>query len=284
MELQITEDTMTSDIIMTYATTYGIKIASAIAIFFIGRWLAKLGTSFVKSMMKKANVDETLVGFTGNILYALVLVFVCTAALSQLGIETTSLAAILAAAGLAIGLALQGSLSNFAAGFMIIAFRPFKSGDFVEAGGTAGVVEEITIFTTKMRTGDNKTVIVPNGSITNGVITNYSTKPTRRVDLVIGVGYDDDLKKVKKTLTKIVEKNEFVLKDPETVIAVSELADSSVNLVVRPWVKSADYWPALFALTEEIKTTFDKEGISIPYPQRDLHIIEGNAEAAKKAA
>lgn len=274
----------TSDIILGYITTYSIKIITAIAIFIIGKWLSGKVVAILKKLMEKNKVDPTLTGFAGNILHALALTFVVIAALSQLGIETTSLAAILAAAGLAIGLALQGSLSNFAAGFMIIAFRPFKAGDYVEAGGTAGVVEEITIFTTKMRTPDNKTVIVPNNSITDGVITNYSTKPTRRIDLVIGVGYDDDLKKVKKTLTKIVESDERVLNTPETVIAVSALADSSVNFVVRPWVKSADYWPVLFDLTENIKITFDKEGISIPFPQRDLHIIDGTAPAPKKAA
>jgi len=284
MDVMLSEDMLSTEILATYATTYGLKALAAIAIFIIGRWIAKLGTSCIKSIMKKAKVDKTLIDFTGNIIYTLGLTLVIIAMLSQLGIETTSLAAVLAAAGLAIGLALQGSLSNFAAGFLIIAFRPFKAGDFVEAGGTSGVVEEITIFTTKMRTPDNKTVIVPNGNITDGVITNYSSEKTRRVDLVVGVGYSDNLSKVKKVLTKIVEKDARILKDPETVIAVCELADSSVNLVVRPWVKSVDYWPVLFDLTEEIKTTFDKEGISIPFPQRDLHIVDGGSKALKKAA
>lgn len=278
---------MSTEVILSYIVTYGIKIALAAAIFIIGKWAAKKAVSILKNIMTKNKVDPMLVGFVGNIAYALTLTFVVIAALSQLGVETTSLAAILAAAGLAVGLALQGSLSNFAAGVMIIAFRPFKIGDFVEAGGVDGVVEEISIFTTKLKTGDNKLVIVPNGSVTDGAITNYSAKPQRRIDLVIGVGYDDDLKAVKKTLEKVVAANKAVLKDPATTIAVAELGDSCVNLVVRPWVKSADYWPTRFALIEDIKTTLDKEGFSIPYPQRDLHIIEGTAaanESAKPAA
>jgi small conductance mechanosensitive channel len=278
---------MSTEIILSYIVTYGIKIAMAAAIFIIGKWVAKKAVGVLKNIMTKNKVDPMLVGFVGNIAYALVLTFVVIAALSQLGVETTSLAAILAAAGLAVGLALQGSLSNFAAGVMIIAFRPFKIGDFVEAGGVDGVVEEISIFTTKLKTGDNKLVIIPNGSVTDGAITNYSAKAERRIDLVIGVGYDDDLKAVKKTLEKVVAADKRVLKTPATTIAVAELGDSCVNLVVRPWVKSADYWPTRFALIEDIKTTLDKEGFSIPYPQRDLHIIDGAAaanESAKPAA
>lgn len=278
------ETNLSMDAVTSYIAIYGFKVLAALAIFFIGKWAAKLGISFAKTVMKKSNIDDTLIGFAGNILYGLAMAFVAIAALSQLGVETTSLAAILAAAGLAIGLSLQGSLSNLASGVMIILFRPFKNGDFIEAAGVAGVVEEISIFTTQIKTGDNKQIIVPNGSITAGAITNYSAKSERRIDMVIGVGYDDDLSKVKKTLEKLVKADKRILKDPETTIAVAELGDSSVNLVVRPWVKSEDYWGVKFDLTEAIKTTFDKEGISIPYPQQALHVMNGDADAVKKAA
>ena len=266
---------------------YGLKVIIALAIFFIGKWVAKRVVNVVKKMMTRAKVDDTLVTFAGNVLYGLVLAFVVIAALSQLGVETTSLAAVLAAAGLAIGLALQGSLSNLAAGVMIILFRPFKNGDYIEGGGTAGTVEEISIFTTNLKTPDNRRVVVPNNQITADVITNYSAKTERRIDLVVGVGYGDDLSKVKKVLTKILGAEDRILKDPEPVIAVSELADSSVNLVVRPWVKTVDYWAVRWDLTEKIKTTFDKEGIYIPFPQRDVHMCEqkpANDTKAKPAA
>ena len=207
-----------------------------------------------------------------NIAYVTLVAFVIIAALSKLGIQTTSFVAIIGAAGLAIGLSLQGSLSNFASGVMIIAFRPFKVGDFIEASGVAGVVEGIQIFSTQMRTGDNKAIIIPNSNITGGNIVNYSAKDTRRVDMVFGIGYDDDIKKAKETLTKLLEADDRILKDPAPTVAVSELADSSVNFVVRPWVKTDDYWGVLFDYTEAVKLTFDKEGISIPYPQQDIHL------------
>lgn len=270
--------------IVEYISLYGLKVLAAIAIFFAGKWLAKKAVGIAKNLMLKAKIDETLVSFCGNILNGLALAFVIIASLNQLGVETTSLAAVIAAAGLAIGLALQGSLSNLAAGVMIILFRPFKIGDYVEAGGTAGTVEEISIFTTIFKTPDNRQVIVPNNSITSGVIVNFSAKSERRVDLVVGVGYGDDLSKVKQVLTRIVEEDDRILHDMETKIAVSELADSSVNLVVRPWVKSPDYWGVYFDLTEKIKTTFDQEGISIPFPQRDVHVIDSASIAQKKAA
>ncbi len=263
---------------------YLVKVVLAIVIFFVGKFVTGKLVKFSRVAMRKAKLDEALVGFAGNIIYALALAFVVIASLSQLGIETTSLAAVIAAAGLAIGLALQDSLSNFSSGVMIILFRPFKVGDYIEAAGVDGTVEEISIFTTHFKTGDNKVVIVPNGSIMSGSIINYSTKSTRRIDMVVGVGYGDDLSKVKEVLERIMKAEDRVLKTPEAVIAVSELADSSVNLVVRPWVKTADYWAVKFDLTEKIKTTFDDEGISIPYPQRDMHIVSSgesdNAVAA----
>jgi small conductance mechanosensitive channel len=267
-----------------YISVYGLKVIAAIAIFVIGKWLAKKLVGIVKKAMLKSNVDSTLVAFAGNIMYGLAVAFVAIAALSQLGVETTSLAAIIAAAGLAIGLALQGSLANFAAGMMLIIFRPFKIGDYVEAGGTAGTVEEISIFTTIFKTPDNKEVIVPNNMITSDILVNVSAKAERRIDLVVGVGYGDDLLKVKKVLAAIIAAEPRILKEHEVTIAVSELADSCVNLVVRPWVKTGDYWGVYFDLTEAVKTTFDKEGISIPFPQRDLHVVNDEMALAKKAA
>ena len=281
-----------ADLILSYISVYGLKIVAAVAIFYIGKFLIKKGTGFARKLMEKANMDKTLVSFLGNIIYALGLTFVVIATLGQLGIQTASLAAIIAAAGLAVGLALQGSLSNLAAGVMIILFRPFKVGDFVEAAGTSGVVEDISIFTTQLKTGDNKTIIVPNSNVTGGTITNYSAKDTRRIDMVFGIGYDDDIKKAKKLLEKIVTSDKRVLKDPAPTIAVAELADSSVNFVVRPWVKSADYWDVKFDLTEAVKLEMDKAGISIPYPQQDVHLhandsvvqsLTGPKKTAKKA-
>lgn len=253
-------------------STLVINIAVAAAILFGGIWLSKRIKNYVATAMEKREIDVLLASFSSNIIYVALIAFVIIAALGQLGIQTTSFVAIIGAAGLAIGLSLQGSLSNFASGVMIIAFRPFKVGDFIEAGGVAGIVEGIQIFSTQMRTGDNKAVIVPNSNIIGGNITNYSAKDTRRVDLVFGIGYDDDIKKAKDVLTELVNNDERILKDPEPVIAVSELADSSVNFVCRPWVKTADYWGVYFDLTEAVKLRFDKEGISIPYPQQDVHM------------
>jgi len=249
-----------------------INIAIAAAILVGGIWLAKRIKKYVASTMENREVDALLASFSSNIIYVALVAFVIIAALGQLGIQTTSFVAIIGAAGLAIGLSLQGSLANFASGVMIIAFRPFKVGDFIEAGGVSGVVEGIQIFSTQMRTGDNKAIIIPNSNITGGNITNYSAKDTRRVDLVFGIGYDDDIKKAKEILMELATSDERILKDPEPLVAVSELADSSVNFVVRPWVNTADYWGVYFDLTEAVKLRFDKEGISIPYPQQDVHM------------
>lgn len=257
---------------------YATKLITAIIIFYVGRWVVSQAVNLVKKLMVKASVDETLVAFSGNILYALGLAFVVIAALSKVGIETTSLAAAIAAAGLAIGLALQGSLSNLAAGVMIILFAPFKIGDFIEADDVTGTVEDISIFTTALVTLDNRSVIVPNGAITGGKITNFTAKPYRRVDLTVGVAYKEDLKQVKDVLNRVVKDYPNVLKTPTPDVAVSELADSSVNLVVRPYVKHEHYWDVYFGLTEAIKTTFDQEGISIPFPQRDVHFFNPSPE------
>jgi len=255
-------------------TIYGLKVIAAIVVLIVGRLIAKALTNFTEKVMNKKEVDPTIVSFVGNMAYIAMLVFVVLAALGQLGVQTTSFIAVIGAAGLAIGLALQGSLSNFAAGFLMIIFRPFKVGDFIEGAGVSGTVEAIQIFTTQLRTPDNKTVIIPNASMTEGNITNWSVKGTRRVDLVFGIGYGDDIDKAKKIMADVLAKDERILKDPAPNIALVELADSSVNFVVRPWVKADDYWDVYFDTTENIKKNFDAEGISIPFPQRDVHVYE----------
>jgi small conductance mechanosensitive channel len=254
------------------AIAYGIKIIGAIAVFIIGKWIAQLLTKAFRKMLEKSNTDVTLVKFLGDLIYFGLLVLVIIAALGTLGVNTTSFAAIIGAAGLAIGLALQANFSNFGAGVVILFLRPFKVGDFVEAGGAAGSVEAIGIFNTTIKTGDNRIIIVPNSNIIGGNIVNYSKEPIRRIDLVIGVGYEDDLKLVKSTLEEILASDERILKDPAPAVALAELADSSVNFNVRPWVKSADYWAVRSDLLEKIKLTFDEKGINIPYPQMDVHI------------
>ena len=255
-----------------YILVYGLNLVFAIAIFVIGKIIVKIIARVVESVMKKSKTDQVLIDFIVGMLTSILNLFVIIAALGELGVDTTSLVALIGAAGLAIGLSLQSSLQNFASGVMLIMFRPFTTGDFVEAGGVAGVVEKISIFNTIMRTGDNKEMIVPNGAIYGGVITNYSAKPTRRIDMVFGIGYDDDIKKAKNIMSDIMSKDERILKEPAPLVAISELADSSVNFVVRPWVKSADYWGVLFDLNEKIKLSFDENNISIPYPQMDVHL------------
>jgi small conductance mechanosensitive channel len=254
---------------------WGLKVVAAIAIFIIGRWVAKAVRSGVRRMMTKANVDSIIIGFVSSMTYIALLAFVVIAALGQLGIQTTSFIAILGAAGLAVGLALQGSLANFAAGFLMIIFRPFKVGDFIEGAGVAGVVEAIHIFTTTLKTGDNKLIIIPNAKLSGDNITNYSAQETRRVDMTVGVAYDADLSVVRNVLIDIIGKEERALKDPAPLVAVAELADNSVNFVVRVWTKTGDYWGVKFDMTETIKNRFDAEGIGIPFPQRDIHIVSG---------
>ena len=257
--------------------TFGMKIIAAIAILVIGRWVAKALTSVTRRAMEKGKVDPMLAKFLGNLVYVALLTFVVLAAINQLGVQTTSFIAVIGAAGLAIGLALQGSLANMAAGVLIILFRPYKVGDYVEGGGVSGTVEEVQIFTTVLKSPDNKMIIVPNAQVMGGTITNYSARAERRIDLVVGVGYDADLDKTRKVLMDLLSSDERILGEPAPVIGVVELADSSVNFVVRPWVKTADYWSVYFDLNERIKKRFDKEGITIPFPQRDVHIYEHNA-------
>tara|TARA_B100001750_G_scaffold83457_1_gene66052 strand:+ start:2399 stop:3322 length:924 start_codon:yes stop_codon:yes gene_type:complete len=266
-------DKIDMDAILGFLTVYGVKFITAILIFIVGRWIIGRLVNLVKKGMGRSHIDPTLIGFLGNILSVIGLAFVVIAALSQLGINTASLAAVIAAAGLAIGLALQGSLSNFAAGFLIILFKFFKTGDYIEAGGTSGTVQEINIFTTKLKTPDNCEVIVPNGSITRDYIKNYSAHDTRRMDLLIGVAYDADLPQTRQLLTDVLLADERVLKDPAPVVEVAELADNSVNFYVRPWVPTPDFWAARFDIMRNIKIELDKAGIGIPFPQRDVHLF-----------
>ena len=255
-----------------YLAEYGLKILAALLIFIIGRWLAKVISKAVEKSLLKAKVDKTLTKFVKNLTQVVILMFVIIAALANLGVETAQFAVAIGAAGLAIGLALQGSLANFASGFLMIMFRPFKVGDLVEASGVLGKVEEIQIFNTILNTPDNIRVIIPNAQVTGSNILNYTANGTRRVDLVIGVSYEDDLKRAKEVIEAVLAGDEKVLKNPAPTVAVSELGDSSVNFVVRPWVKAVDYWDAYFDVTAKVKLALDKDGISIPYPQRDVHI------------
>lgn len=258
---------------------YGVKIVAAIAILIFGRIIAGIVKGLIKKGLEKSNMEPTLVSFASSLSYFAAMAVVIIAALGQLGVQTTSFVAILGAAGLAIGLALQGSLSNFAAGFLLIVFKPFKVGDFIEGGGTTGVVEEISIFTTELKSPDNKKIIVPNSKMTSDNIINYSAKADRRVDLVASVGYGDDLDKTRKVLEAMLAEDKRVLPEPAPTIGVLSLGASSIDFAVRPWVKSADYWPVYFAMNEQIKKRFDAAGISIPFPQRDIHIYnEGNEE------
>lgn len=256
----------------TIIAGYARNVLAALVIYFVGRIVVRILTGLLEKVMTRARVDSTLASFLSHIARYVLITFVILMALESLGVDTTSLAAIMGAAGLAVGLALQGSLSNFASGVMIILFKPFSVGDFIEAAGVSGTVEAISIFSTLMKTGDNKQIIVPNGSIYDGNITNYSAKPTRRIDMVVGCGYDDDLRAVKAFLTILVETDERILKEPAPVVAVSELADSSVNFVVRPWVNASDYWAVLWDLNERVKLGFDERGFNIPYPTQDIHV------------
>jgi len=266
--------TMITDLLVTW----GIKIIAAALVFLIGKWVASRIAKLIVRVMERQDIDVTLTRFLRNIIYYALLAAVVVAAAGQLGINTASFLTIIGAAGLAIGLALKDSLANFASGVLLILFRPFKVGDFVEAAGVSGSVQEITIFNTILHTPDNQLMIVPNGMISNDTITNVNANSTRRVDLVIGISYDDDIKTAHQLLREIVTADDRVLTDPKTVIAVSELADSSVNFVVRPWVSTKDYWDVRFDLTEKIKLEFDQAGISIPYPQQDVHLHQDKEE------
>jgi len=256
----------------------GIKVATALAIFLVGKFLIRILVRGIGKVMQKQGVDKTLETFICNLVRISLMVVVVIAAIGAIGIQTTSFIAIFGAAGLAVGLALQGSLSNFASGVLIVLFRPYRVGDFIEAAGIAGSVEQVQILTTILKTGDNKQIIVPNSQIMDSIITNYSANDTRRVDMVVGVSYDDDLDKVRKTLEELLAADGRILAEPAPTIAVSALADSSVNFVVRPWVNAADYWGVMFEMTEAIKKRFDKEGISFPFPQQDVHLYRQGSD------
>lgn len=260
------------DTLQTTGVEFGINLVTALLIFFVGRWVISMVVKALRNLMRKSSVDPTLERFICNLVRISLLVVVIIAAIGQLGVQTTSLLAVMGAAGLAVGLALQGSLSNFAAGVLIVLFRPYKVGDYVEAAGVGGTIEEVQILTTVMKTPDNKRIIVPNSQIMSSIITNYSANDTRRVDMTFGVGYGDDLDLVHRELRALVDADERILKEPEVTIKVHTLADSSVNFVVRPWVKTPDYWGVYFDLTENVKKRFDEVGISIPFPQQDVHL------------
>lgn len=260
--------------IQVLLVSWGIRLAMAIAIFVIGKIVVKIVTNLTHNLMLKSKIEETLAKFLSNIIYGLLFAFVVIAALSQVGVNTTSLVAIIGAAGLAVGLALQGSLSNFAAGVMIILFKPFKLGDFIEAGGTLGSVADIGIFCTTLNHPDNRRIVVPNNSITAGNISNFSAIEKRRVDLKFSISYGDDMKKAKEILKELCEKDERILKNEALTIAVAELGDNSVNIVCRPFVKPGDYWAVYFDLTEKGKLALEAAGCTIPFPQRDVHLFQ----------
>lgn len=256
---------------------WAIRIATAIAIWIVGKWIARKLMRLSCKFMEKAQLDEMLIKFAGNIIYTVLLIVVGIAALDQLGIKTTSLLAIFGAASLAVGLALKDSLANFSSGVLLIFFRPFKVGDFIEAAGIMGTVDEIRIFSTILHTSDNRQVTIPNGQIYGGTIINFSAKSTRRIDLVIGISYEDNIRKAKEIIETIVKNDDRILKDPAPYIGVAELADSSINIDLRPWVNRSDYLAVKSSLLENIKTSFDENGISIPYPQQDIHLHKVDA-------
>lgn len=254
------------------AMTYGLKILLALVVFLVGKWLAGALSRGLFKAMTARNIDATVVTFVKNIAYYVFLTVVIVAALGQLGVQTASFIAVIAAAGLAIGFALQGSLANFASGVLLILFRPFKLGDYVEAGGAAGVVQEISIFSTILRTPDNKIVTITNGAVTESNIVNYSTEPKRRVDITVGVSYSSDIKLVKQTLEEIAAAEPRVLEGEDKIIKLANLGDSSVDFILRVWVETANYWPVYWDLMEQIKLVFDEKDIEIPFPQMDLHV------------
>ncbi len=264
------------DTVVNFLATNGLemllKLLAAAAIFFIGRWVAGLISELVEKGLTRAKIDPTLSKFARNLLYCTLLVYVSVAALDKLGVQTASFVAVIGAAGLAVGLALQGSLANFAAGVLLITFKPFRVGDYIEAAGVGGVVQEIQIFTTVLFSPDNVRIVLPNAQITGGSIKNYTANDKRRLDMVFGISYSDDIAKAKQVITSVLNTDSRILPDPAPVVSVLGLGDSSVNIAVRPWVKPADYWPTHFDLQEKIKISLEQNGFTIPFPQRHLHI------------
>jgi small conductance mechanosensitive channel len=263
----------------TFATSYGIKIIGAILILIIGRIAAGIGRRFVGKMLLRLKTDPSIISFVKSLVYVLVIVFAVVAALSKFGVETTSFVAILGAAGFAIGFAMQGSLSSFASGVLVLVFKPFRVGDFIDAAGTMGTVKEIRLFNTVLASPDNIKVIVPNNKIYGDVIKNITGYDTRRVDMVFGIGYGSSVPKAAEILMRIMKEDERVLQEPAPMVAVAELADSSVNFVARPWVKKEDYWGVKFDVTEKVKAEFDAAGIEIPFPQHSIHMVGGETSS-----
>ena len=263
---------------------YGLKVIGAVLIVLVGRWVAKLLSGLVGRVLARAKLDPTLVPFLENLSYTGMLVFVAVAALDQVGVETASFIAVLGAAGLAVGLALQGSLANFASGVLLLVFKPFRVGDFVEVGDAKGKVQAIQIFNTVLNSPDNVRIIVPNGQVTGGSIRNYTVNSTRRIDLVVSVSYDDDLRKARRVIETVLAADPRILADPAPIVAVSEMADSSMDFIVRPWVKTTDYWDVYWDLTEKLKVAMDEHGLTIPFPQQEIYIKTDTPAAALKSA
>ena len=262
----------------TLGTTYGLQVIGAIVILIVGRIAAGIGRKLVEKLLIKAKQEASIVSFVGNLCYIAILAFAVLAALAKFGIQTASFVAVLGAAGFAIGFALQGSLGNFAAGVLILVLRPFKVGDYVDSAGVSGTVKEIQLFTTVLATPDNVKIMVPNGKIFGDIIKNVSAYDTRRIDLVVGIGYASSIQKAIEVVTNVINEDARILSDPAPQVAVSEMADSSVNLVVRPWVGSQDYWAVRFDLTRRLKETLDENGIEIPFPQRVVHMVSTASE------
>jgi small conductance mechanosensitive channel len=277
METQLTG---AIDSIVTILSTWGLRVLGAIAVLIAGRIIASWARGTTRKGLERAGLDVTLVPFLASLVYYVVITIVLIAVLNLFGIETTSLIAVVGAAGLAIGLAMQGTLSNVAAGVMLMVFRPFRIGDFVEIGGSAGSVSEITLFTTALNTGDNVRITVPNGAVYGEIIKNYSANDNRRNDMVIGISYDDDIGKAIEVITSVLAADVRVLKDPAALVAVSSLGDSSIDIVVRPWCAKGDYWPLRFDLNRTFKEKLEAAGCSFPYPQTDVHIVEQVAAAS----
>jgi small conductance mechanosensitive channel len=255
------------------ALKYGLKLLLAVVTLIVGLWIVNAIIRGIRRNMEKRNVDATLRQFLGSLLSMLLKIMLIISVISMVGVEMTSFVAILAAAGLAVGMALSGTLQNFAGGVMIVLFKPFKVGDFIDAQGYMGTVKDIQIFNTILKTPDNKTIIIPNGGLSTSSMTNFSTEETRRVDFTFGIGYGDDIDKAKKVIESVIKTDSRIFADPAPFVAVSELGDSSVNFAVRVWANASDYWGIFFDMNENIKKTFDKEGISIPFPQRDVHLF-----------
>lgn len=258
-----------------FGIEYGLKIIGALAIIIIGRWIVKMVLNIIKTMMGRAKIDDTLISFAGNLLYVVLMIIVIIAAASNIGINTTSFVAVFASAGLAIGLALKDTLANVGAAVLIIFFRPFKAGDFIETSGVMGKVKAITLFSTTLTTADNRSIIIPNGTLITGNIINYTGNDERRIDMAFEIDYKDDLKLAKEVINSLLANHPKILKEPAAVVAVGSLGRDGVELIVRPWVKVDDYWDVKFEVTEALKTAFDANGISIPYPQMDLHVKRG---------